>query len=246
MSIKLRQEAILDILQKQGYVSVRYLTEVLHYSTATINRDLNALQNQNLIKRSYGGVELVKTKSVPLPFRYHKMKTEKRHIGKAAASFVQDGDTIFIDASTTTQYMAQYLIDKKDLTVITNNIALVAFLAEYKIRVICLGGEVVEIPNMLNGTETVENAEKYRADKLFLSSGAISPDGVIGSGIYYLLHRVMLRNSKKIFYLADHDKVRHEYKTILCDLSRVDYIISDYSFSPETKALDPDTGFIVV
>lgn len=246
MSRKLRQEAILNILQKQGYVSVQYLTEVLHYSTATINRDLNMLQNQNLVRRSYGGVELVKTKSVPLPFRYHKMKTEKRHIGRAAAAFVEDGDTIFIDAATTTQYMAQYLIDKKNLTVITNNMALATYLSEYKIRCICLGGEVAEIPSMLNGPETIENAGKYRVDKLFFSSGAVSRDGTIASGIYYLLHRTMMKNAGQIFYLADHEKVRDDYKLILCDFSGVHYVISDYSFPQETREHFPDTTFIDV
>ena len=57
MSKKIRQEQILQILKKQGYVTVRYLSDTLQYSVATINRDLNAMQRQGLIKRSYGGVE---------------------------------------------------------------------------------------------------------------------------------------------------------------------------------------------
>ena len=72
MSQKLRLDAILEILQKQHYVSVKYLVDTLHYSNATINRDLNVLKQRNLINRSYGGVELITKSKLPaLPFRYH-------------------------------------------------------------------------------------------------------------------------------------------------------------------------------
>ena len=58
MSQKIRREQILEILQKRRFVTVRYLVETLDYSSATINRDLNAMEVLHLVKRSYGGVEL--------------------------------------------------------------------------------------------------------------------------------------------------------------------------------------------
>lgn len=245
---KVRQDAILEILQRQGYATVRQLTQELHYSTATINRDLNFLESQKLIKRSYGGAELTHSSSIPLPFRYHKMKTAKRHIGKIAASFVRDGDTIFIDGTTTTQYMAQYLADRKELTVITNNIALVSFLSKYDISVICLGGKVVEIPHMLCGPETIENASVYHADKMFFSTASMTPDGRIGSsGLYHLLHRTMAKNSDQIFYLADHEKIGPLRSDLyLFSADRVDYVISDHTFPQETLDRFPTTEFVSV
>ena len=173
MSSKARQDRILEILEKQGHVTVKYLTEVLHYSSATVNRDLNALQSQQLIKRSYGGVEPVRSTYIPVFFRSHKMRAEKRHIGQAAAGFVKDGDTIFLDGSTTCQCMEQYLVGRKGLTVVTNNIVLAANLSAYDIKVICLGGTIVESPSMLYGPESVENAARYRVDKMFFSTGAV-------------------------------------------------------------------------
>jgi len=134
MSYRDRQKQIIEILEKQGYVTVKYLTDALHYSSATINRDLNALQSQQLVTRSYGGVELVRAPYVPVFFRTHKMHAEKKYIGRAAASYVKDGDTIFIDGSTTAQCMEQYLIHRKNLTVVTNNIVLAANLSEYEIK----------------------------------------------------------------------------------------------------------------
>ena len=112
---KERIDKITEFLKLHGYVTVRFLTEELHYSTATINRDLNIMEKQNLVHRTYGGVELIERKAVPLPFRYHKMRTAKAKLGKAAADLVCDGDTIFIDATTTTEFIGKHLTDKKEI-----------------------------------------------------------------------------------------------------------------------------------
>ena len=244
---KERIDSILEILKANGYVTVKFLTENLHYSTATINRDLNVMEKQKLVQRSYGGVELIKREGVALPFRYHKMKSAKAKIGKAAADLVEDGDVIFIDGSTTTEFMGKNLLNKKDITVITNNLAMVTFLSEYGIEVRCLGGKVVEKPYMLDGNDTVENAMKYNADKMFFSTSAISDGGVISSASgYYLLHKVMAANSKKRYYLADHEKINVNSPMNLFDLSDIDAIITDYIFSDDTKSEYKNTQFIEV
>lgn len=246
MSLKGRQDKIIEILEKQGYVTVKYLTEELHYSSATINRDLNALQTRQLVTRSHGGVELVHSGYIPIFFRAHKMRAEKREIGRCAASFVQNDDTIFIDGSTTAQCMEPYLIHRKNLTVITNNIVLAANLSTYDIRIICLGGTIVEAPSMLYGPETVENAHKYKVDKMFFSTGAVSSGGMISSGLYDLMFRAIAKNAGEIFYLVDHRKTDQPFNSIYCDFSDVDYVISDYHFSEKTKENYPATKFITV
>ena len=81
-----RLNEIIRILQENGYTTVKYLTDKLHYSTATINRDLNILEKQNLLKRSYGGAEIENPKSIPLSFRTHKMNAEKNRIGKISTA----------------------------------------------------------------------------------------------------------------------------------------------------------------
>lgn len=246
MSSKERQEQIIEILEKEGYVTVKYLTDALHYSSATINRDLNALQSKQLITRSYGGVELMTTTYVPVFWRTHKTHTAKKYIGKEAASFVHDGDTIFIDGSTTAQYMTQYLIHIKNLTVITNNIVLAADLSTHGINVICLGGTVVEAPSMLYGDETVENASKYMVDKMFFSTTAVSSDGIISSGVYDLLFKTLFKHAKEVFYLVDHKKVDKPFQRIFCDLQSVDHVISDHTFADEVQAKYSRTNFVTV
>ena len=246
---KERLEDIMNIVKRYGYVTVKYLVGELHYSNATINRDLNILEKQKKIRRSYGGVEFVEKSGVALPFRYHKMRSEKLKIGKRAAEFVKDGDVIFIDASTTAEYMAEFLRDKQDLTVITNNIALVMRLCEYNVRVICLGGEIVEMPCMLGGELAVESAMKYRVNKMFFASTSISEKGeIMEMGDYYLLHRIMLGNAQEIYYLADHEKIVKSVPSakILCNLHSVKGVISDYEFPQKLQSEYAATQFIQV
>lgn len=244
---KERLDEIVNILNTHGYVTVKFLTEKLCYSVATVNRDLNVLEKQKLVHRTYGGVELVKKRGVALPFRYHKMKSAKAKIGRRAAELVHDGDTVFLDASTTTEYISRYLVEKKDITVITNNIAIVHFLSEAGVRTVCLGGEIVEPPSMLSGNATVEAAMKYNADIMFFSTGGFSSDGIIAGGITYdLVHKAMANNSKRFYYVADHDKLNSDFRINLFTLDEIDGIITDYTFEQEIKNRYKNCEFVEV
>jgi len=240
-----RLDKILKILEENGYTTVKYLTETLNYSNATINRDLTLLESKKLVKRSYGGVELDHSKSIPLVFRYHKMKNAKMKIARTAAEFIEDGDTIFIDATTTTQYIGQYIENKKDVTVITNNMALATYLGDMGIEVICLGGKIVESPYMLSGVQTVENARKLHADKVFFSTAGILDNGkIVCSEDYYLLMLTMLENSDKSFFLVDKGKINPEGINCLCDIDDVDFVISDVNLKEIIKKDCKSTEFI--
>ena len=246
---KERLDSIMEIVSKYGYVTVKYLVAQLHYSKATINRDLNVLEAQKRLRRSYGGVEVVHEDEVPLPFRYHKMHGEKIKICKKAAEFIHDGDTVFIDASTTTELMTEFLKDKKDLLVITNNMTLVMRLSELGIRTVCMGGEVVEPPCMLAGADAVATALKYHVDKLFFSVSYVTKEGrVATNATYYLLHSVMIQNADEVYLLSDREKFGEPLRgrEYLCDLSRIKAVISDAELWEETKRKFPDTLFVQV
>ncbi|MBQ7399164.1 MAG: DeoR/GlpR transcriptional regulator [Clostridia bacterium] len=230
---KERVDKIMQILRENGYVSVKYLCGEVGYSKATVNRDLNFMEKQKMITRSYGAVEIIEKKDVELEFRYHKMKREKLKLCKAAAELVNDGDIIFVDSSSTTEFIAQYLIKKNDVTVITSNTAVVSYLSRFSnIKVICLGGEIMEPPSMLGGELCVKNAMEYKADKLFFSSHGINDDGEIGGGGgYSLLLNVMAKNSKEVIYLVDHTKINLESRHVIMTADNLDVIISDCDFN---------------
>ena len=247
MAQKIRQEEILRILERRGYCTVRYLTSALHYSSATVNRDLNSMQTLGLVKRTYGGVEAVdRSHSLPLPQRQLYMKKEKRRNAEVAAALIHNGDTVFLDGSTSVQYIAPFLAEKKDLHVITNSMLLATELAEYDIEVICLGGKILERPHVLGGEETVENAAKYRPDKMFFSFNRILASGYVctSGGYTYLLYRQLLKSSRQAYLLTDHSKLVEEAEQTLCDFGELTGVIADFEFANETKALYPNTQFI--
>lgn len=246
MSQKIRQEQILQILKQQGYVTVRYLSDALQYSIATINRDLNTMQRQGLVKRSYGGVEAIAQRRLPpLLQRQFYHKKEKRLIASAAAERIENGDTVFLDGSTTVQHMIPFLLQKKDLTVITNSLRLAMELGDSPLTVVCLGGKVVERPHVLHSDETIENAMRYSPDKIFFSVDAVTESGQIAQS-YYLMYKFMIKNSREAWFLTDRTKLVPQLNQILCDFSALTGVISDFGFPQKTKELYPNVTFISV
>lgn len=240
---KQRQEQILQILNAEKYATVRYLTHILDCSTATVNRDLNEMQRKKLIKRHFGGAEVVSGGLPPLPQRQFYMQKEKRRNAQKAAELIKNGDTVFLDASTTVQHIVPFLEDKRGLTIITNSLFLSSELSKYKMEIICLGGRVAEHPYVLESEDTVENAMKYRVDKMFFSLRSVTLQGEVGVS-HYLLYKTIMKNSKETYFLTDSAKLVEEMPKILCDFSALTGVISDFEFPAETQARYPNTLFI--
>ena len=237
---------IIELLQKNGYMSVNQLAEALDYSIATLNRDLNMLEEKNYLRRSYGAVSLIEDQP-PLIDRYKRMRKAKNLIAHEACRLICDGEVIFIDGSSTTEAMGKHLLTKKNITVITNNISLFLFLCENGVDAVILGGRKKEAPYLLGGRETEASALLYHADKTFFSTYSASEAGYVSAEEEFeTLRRIMIRNSKKSYFLINEDKLFHPFKRSLCDFGEISGVISDYAFSEELKALYPETDFITV
>ena len=243
---KERMDKILKIVDESGFIVASKLIELLHYSSATVYRDLNELERLGLIKRKHGGIESLTRGWMKTPSRYDYMKAEKRKLAEIAAEQIEDGDVVFIGAGTTTYFMIPFLAKKKDIHVITHDLYLVEHLSEMGIKTICLGGQIQDPPWILLGNDTIESAAKYRTDKLFFSATGITEDGHVSViEPYYMVDRVMMERSKKIYLLADHSKLNREAERWLCDFSALDYVISDVAFSENTRKRFPQTHFLV-
>ena len=105
-------DAIMELLKKNHYVTVDFLVEKIRFSPASIRRDLTLLEKQGLVTRSYGGVTLSDANYAPFKLRSHSMKSVKNAIAKRATALVENGDVIFLDGSSTTQYMGNYQIGR--------------------------------------------------------------------------------------------------------------------------------------
>src|SRR5450432_982014 len=117
-----RRQQIAYLLEAQQRVTVSELSRLFSVSEVTIRKDLAWLETQKVAVRTHGGAVavVVGTNEMGFDIREHLQQTEKDRIGSAAADSVQNGETIFIDASTTGLAMAQLLKTRRDLTVVTN------------------------------------------------------------------------------------------------------------------------------
>jgi len=241
-----RMDEIMKILKKNHYVTVDYLVKEIKYSPASIRRDLTLLQKQGLVTRSYGGVTYKDANISPFRFRQHSMKTAKNAIAKKAASLVENGNVIFLDGSSTTQYMGQFLIGKKGITVITCNMLLADFLSEHGLNTYCTGGKVEEYPGILGGNFMLESLSKFNTDITFFSSTAFNSKGQIislGEG-GALKHQTFRKNTKKLAYLCGSDKFDTDGSFIGLTLDDIDYFISDKELPENLKRQFKKTEFI--
>lgn len=227
-----RHEHILSILRKDKEVSVKELCSLLYLSPATVRRDLSALERQGLLKRSFGGAVLVETYSdqLPLSIRSAKNISQKKRICERAAAYVSDGDTVFVDASSTTYFLPLYLKGKQDITVITNSPSLCLLLSELRMRSICTGGEMLTGSVALAGGDALRFTEGIRADKFFFSARGYQPEGGIISDSSKGERDVkiaMLKNSREAYFLCDESKKGIVFPYKVCSREDVARIISE-------------------
>lgn len=240
-----RMDEIMKILRKNHYVTVDYLVQEIRYSPASIRRDITLLEKQGLVTKSYGGVSLKDANTSPFRFRQHSMKVAKNAIAKKAAGLVKNGDTIFLDGSSTTQYMGHFLTEKKGITVITSNMILANYLSEHGIVTYCTGGKVMEYPGILGGQQMIESLEKFNVDMAFFSAAAFSDGKIMSAGeLGYMYDGAYRRCSKKLVFLCGSDKLNVQERFVSLTLDDVEYFVSDENVSDDIKKRYKNTTFI--
>ena len=122
-------------------MAVAELAKLLYTSESSIRRDLTAMELNGLVKRTHGGVTLIAENPALVPFssRLHLHISEKKKIAKKALSFVQDGQVIFLDQSSSALFVAHELVGKKQVTIITNNIEILTTMSKSKLKVYASG-----------------------------------------------------------------------------------------------------------
>lgn len=240
-----RTDKILEILKENKYTTVEKLVNELHYSPATVRRDLTYLAEMGLVKKSYGGV-CIEEKSKPLIIREHEMHDEKIKICKKACELVKDGDFIFIDGTTTTFFLGEFLDRKKDITVMTSNLKLALLLGEKNINCYVTGGKVIDT-GMLSGMLAVDAVNKLsEIDLCFFSVGGLSDEGHIGViEEYAVMTHEAVKRAKKSVLLCDSSKIKKSNFIGAFTLSEVDTVVSDTELPTELREKFPDTEFII-
>ena len=228
MSKNSRSEEILRLVNSKGSISIQELAEKIYASRSTIRRDLEKLEQEALLRRRHGGAESVLSLRPPQIIRRNLNQNEKNAAALKAAALVAPGSTIFIDASTTVQYMIPYLKSIERLTVYTNGADTAMRLAEARIRVICTGGELLAESMAYVGSTAEDAVRKVYFDAMFFSSAGFDNDVVSDwSEGETTLRRLLMKQSAKCYFLADHTKRDKRYTHIVCRLNELNEIICD-------------------
>ena len=229
---KERDKIILELLLRNKKVTVKDLAAVLYVSEPSVRRDLAGLERQNLIKRIHGGAMIeesaVAKNKIPFKVRELEESSAKVVMAQEAAKLVEDGNIVFLDASTSTYNLIPFLEDKKNITVITNGVRALERLAEHGINTISTGGALDRDCMSLVGEEAYKTIETINADVCFFSCRGIDEDGNITdifSAENYIRER-MIRHSKRAYLICAKEKFGKKYFHNLCHKSEIDGVIS--------------------
>lgn len=237
-----RKALIVKILQKDNTASVKQLAEILQISKETVRRDLNELEMEGLVRRTHGGavLENFNNNTSESPFKVREIQNyeEKAKICKAAAKLIKDGDTIFVDNSSTTISLINNLDPNIQVTVITNSIKLLiesTFVNNPNLVMISLGG-ILRAKNLsLTGVLTNEWVHNFHPNKAFLSCRAVCPKTGFSDGSVYEVDtkRLMIENAQHVYIMADYTKFHEVGAVHLVDFSDVEMVITDDNISEE-------------
>jgi DeoR family fructose operon transcriptional repressor len=246
-----RQSRIAQLINERQTVSVAELGTLFDVSDMTIRRDLERLEERGILERTHGGAIILKRPTGDHPYyaREHEQVLEKAAIARAAASLVKDGETIALDAGTTIASFARTLVDKHDLTVITNSVHVInELLGVPGITVIATGGTLWEPTVSLVGPLAVSALRRFTVDKAFLATPAISLEaGITNSNLYEAeVKSTMLEIAREKTLLVDHTKFGRTSYAVVAPLSALDRLITDDRTPPETIAQLRASGLEVV
>ena len=239
----IRQEKIINALENENNQKISDLCSMLNVSIATIHRDLDELERSGRIKKVFGGVVLntaqdIETKNI---IRLNTNVEEKKRVALKALDYVENGDCLFIDNSTTCYYFAKMISESnfKDIVIVTNSLLIPGlFIKNDGVQVVSTGGLLVKEMNSFAGPCSIAAINEFNGTKFFFSVEAISISGGL-SDIYSIdlvsVKREMFKKSKTRICLVDSSKFNKIGQSKIFNLDEVDAVITDSKFDMDKR-----------
>jgi DeoR family fructose operon transcriptional repressor len=229
-----RRTRLLEYINRNNRAGVDELAVAFNVPEATIRRDLLSMESENLIYRTHGGAirrdqpSLWKTTS--LHERSIQHKEEKERIADLVEQLVHDGESIMIDAGSTTLCVARKLVGKKSLLILTNTATIGEILVGINDnKVILTGGELVQRTNAAIGPAAEMSLKQYRTDKAIIGiSGLLMEEGFFAAIPEEAeIKRLMSKNAKETIVVTDSSKIGTRALCFVCDFSCIHKLITD-------------------
>ncbi len=234
-----RQQSLLDVLHKNPGLRVPEIAELLGVSEGTVRNDFNSLEGDGRLKRVHGGAILTKQNQFQnnsFLQRFNQNIDEKTAIAREAAKLVSDGDSIFLDASSTAYYLALALSERVKLRVMTNGFEVARELASNSTNsVIIVGGVVSNDSSSVTGLLSEQIIADMHFEKSFFSCSGFSIERGM-TEVHFeeaQLKRKAIESSKQIFGLIESSKLGHEDLTPFVKSDQICCIYTDSGISQE-------------
>ncbi len=232
MQTKNRRKSVLEELQKNKSVSISKLAAQLDVSSVTIRRDLNRLAEQGIVTLLHGGAVLNEGTAAitSVMVREKRLLTEKSHIAAFCAELIKEGNSVYIDCGSTPKSIAEAVMDKKNIVVLSHSLAVMNVLANAKdIQLISVPGVYIAAKKGFYGQLALEFISNFQLDIAFLGVGGLNLEsGLTGPDIDDAqIKKVLIKKAKKKVIAVDHTKIGKEYFVKACDISDVDMLVTD-------------------
>lgn len=226
-----RRRAMMDAVMSEGALRIEQLAEQFGVSLMTAHRDLDELESRGLLRKTRGVATALATSLVESSdvYRSNRQIAEKEAVARAALEFIESGQALVLDDSTTTLHLVPHLHTKAPLTVITNVLTIMNQLAGVQgITMLALGGQYYNWCNAFMGGMTQQAIGRLRPDVSIMSTPAITDDVVYHQMLETVdTKRAMLNASQKRILLADHTKFEKRALHRLAPLTEFDVVIVD-------------------
>lgn len=227
-----RRNTILKKLSAEGKVLVADLAKEFDVTEETIRRDLEKLDNDGLAKKTYGGAVKLDNFNIDLPFHVRKQANveSKEYIASLIANMINDGDYIMLDASTTALYVIKKILNKKNITLITNSIEILLELCnKHEWNILSTGGALKEGGLSLVGYQAEKMISGFHVDLAICScKGIDDKNGITDSNERDTeIKKAFFKSANKKILAVDSSKFDKASFVKVCSLADVDTIVTD-------------------
>lgn len=254
-----REQFILSLLEKQGFVSFRDLEKQLDASPATIRRDLERLFGEGRITRVRGGAQRVgdaapadeaaapTLSGVPFHDNVARHQREKEAIGRAAAQLCAQGEAIMIDGGSTTLQMCPHLEGLQTM-VLTNSLHIVnALLPQVGTKLLVPAGQVFREQNIILAPLGEDAMPRFHAPKLFMGAASVGPAGPMQADVILVgAERRLIERAEQIILLVDSSKFGASSGNVVCALNEIDIIVTDSGLGADHRRMVEQAGIQLI
>ncbi|KGN01196.1 DeoR faimly transcriptional regulator [Clostridium novyi A str. 4570] len=245
-----RENYIIEKLSETGTIKVEDLASELGVSLMTIRRDLDRLQDKGVLYRSHGGAVLRSVYPIEQSYDVKKISNidAKNKIASAALELINEGDTIFLDAGTTTLELAKLLKTKKNLTVITDDLKIALELYKSNVETYIVGGRVQKDTACIIGPTAEDFIKNIKVNLCFLGTSSITSDGYLSTPTFEkaYLKREVVRASSYSVLMVDSSKFKRESFVNILSIKEINCIITNKQFDEgEIRSLEEENIRII-